>query len=302
MPAASGADGRAGAGSVSVTFLGGLGDIGRNCAAIEIDGKIMLLDCGLMFPEAEMLGIDLVLPDFSWLVERSDDIVGCIITHGHEDHHGALAFALRELSFPIIGSALSLGFAANRIAAAPEPVSRSELVLAAICVVLNGLVARAWGAETVTIMNRSQGRLDLIKQLGLPFDHPQMMQLYEACDREGLLLWQDFALQWSYEEGPAFAAEACDRHLHQHDRLFALHFATTWHATYLRLRLAQAARLLRQSPLSLVQIAFATGFSSASHFARAFRGAFGNRPATGSDLPEDAGPPARPAGPAPRRR
>ena len=100
---------------VNVTFLGGLGEIGRNCAAIEIDGQIMLLDCGLMFPEAEMLGIDLVLPDFTWLVERADDIVGCIITHGHEDHHGALAFALRELSFPIIGSALSLGFAASRI-------------------------------------------------------------------------------------------------------------------------------------------------------------------------------------------
>ena len=65
------------------------------------------------------------------------------------------------------------------------------------------------------------------------------------------------------------------RHL---DRLFTLHFATTWHATYLKLRLAQAARLLRQSPLSLVQIAFATGFSSASHFARAFRGAHGTSP------------------------
>ena len=101
--------------SVSVTFLGGLGEIGRNCAAIEIDNKIMLLDCGLMFPEADMLGVDLVLPDFSWLIERGDDIVGCIVTHGHEDHHGALAFLLRELSFPIIGSALTLGFASNRI-------------------------------------------------------------------------------------------------------------------------------------------------------------------------------------------
>lgn len=100
---------------VSVTFLGGLGEIGRNCAAIEIDGKIMLLDCGLMFPEADMLGVDLVLPDFSWLIERGKDIVGCIVTHGHEDHHGALAFLLRELSFPIIGSALTLGFASNRI-------------------------------------------------------------------------------------------------------------------------------------------------------------------------------------------
>lgn len=100
---------------VTVTFLGGLGEIGRNCAAIEIDGKIMLLDCGLMFPESDMLGVDLVLPDFSWLIERGDDVVGCIVTHGHEDHHGALAFLLRELSFPIIGSALTLGFASNRI-------------------------------------------------------------------------------------------------------------------------------------------------------------------------------------------
>ena len=100
---------------VHVTFLGGLGEIGRNCAAVELEGRIMLIDCGLMFPDADMLGIDLVLPDLSWLKERADDIEGCIITHGHEDHHGALAFALRDLSFPIIGSALSLGFASNRI-------------------------------------------------------------------------------------------------------------------------------------------------------------------------------------------
>jgi len=115
------------AADVSLTFLGGLGEIGRNCAAIEIDHKIMLLDCGLMFPEAEMLGIDLVLPDLSWLKARQGDIVGCIITHGHEDHHGALAFALRDLSFPIIGSALSLGFASNRIDEAGL-MHRTELI------------------------------------------------------------------------------------------------------------------------------------------------------------------------------
>jgi len=113
---------------VSVTFLGGLGEIGRNCAAIEIDGRIMLLDCGLMFPDTDMLGIDLVLPDFTWLIERKDDIEGCIITHGHEDHHGALAYALRELSFPIIGSALSLGFAANRIEEAGV-ADRTEMIV-----------------------------------------------------------------------------------------------------------------------------------------------------------------------------
>ncbi len=100
---------------VTITFLGGLGEIGRNCAAIEIDQRIMLLDCGLMFPDADMLGIDLVLPDFTYLYDRRDRIEGCIVTHGHEDHMGGLSFLLRELSFPIIGSALALGLARNRI-------------------------------------------------------------------------------------------------------------------------------------------------------------------------------------------
>ncbi len=100
---------------VRITFLGGLGEIGRNCAAIEVGGRIMLLDCGLMFPDADMLGIDLVLPDFTWLREHGHRIEGCIVTHGHEDHMGALSFLLRELSFPLIGSALTLGLARNRI-------------------------------------------------------------------------------------------------------------------------------------------------------------------------------------------
>ena len=69
---------------VTVTFLGGLGEIGRNCAAIEIDKKIMLLDCGLMFPEADMLGVDLVLPDFSWLIERGDEAYIDQLTKGKD--------------------------------------------------------------------------------------------------------------------------------------------------------------------------------------------------------------------------
>jgi ribonuclease J len=112
---------------VRITFLGGLGEIGRNCACIEVDGRIMLLDCGLMFPDAEMPGVDLVLPDFTWLRQNADRVEGCILTHGHEDHIGALAFLLRDLSFPIYGSALTLGLAKNRIEEAGL-LGRTELV------------------------------------------------------------------------------------------------------------------------------------------------------------------------------
>ena len=100
---------------VRIYFLGGLGEIGRNCMVLEQDDKLMLIDCGLMFPDAGMHGIDLVLPDFTFLRENADRIVGCVATHGHEDHVGGLQFLLRELSFPIYGSMVTLGLARNRI-------------------------------------------------------------------------------------------------------------------------------------------------------------------------------------------
>ncbi|MET0902683.1 MAG: ribonuclease J, partial [Acidimicrobiales bacterium] len=100
---------------VTLTFLGGLGEIGRNCMVLEQDDQLLLLDCGLMFPELEHLGVDLILPDFTWLRENADRVIGCIATHGHEDHVGGLSYLLRELSFPIYGSALTLGLAKNRI-------------------------------------------------------------------------------------------------------------------------------------------------------------------------------------------
>jgi ribonuclease J len=101
--------------SGTVTFLGGLGEIGRNCMVLECEDQLLLLDCGLMFPDLDMLGIDLVLPDFTWLEENADRIDACIATHGHEDHVGGLSFLLRELSFPVYGSPLTLGLARNRI-------------------------------------------------------------------------------------------------------------------------------------------------------------------------------------------
>lgn len=101
--------------SVSVTFLGGLGEIGRNCAAVEIEGKIALIDVGLMFPEEDMLGVDLVFPDWSWLTKRKKDVECVIITHGHEDHMGALAYFLRDIQVPVYGARLTMEMASGRV-------------------------------------------------------------------------------------------------------------------------------------------------------------------------------------------
>ena len=82
---------------VGVLPLGGVGEIGKNMTVVEYDGRIVVVDCGLRFPTAERMGIDLVLPDFTYLRERVDDIEAIVITHGHEDHLGALPWVLREL-------------------------------------------------------------------------------------------------------------------------------------------------------------------------------------------------------------
>jgi ribonuclease J len=100
---------------VRVVFLGGLGEIGRNCACIEVDSRIIILDCGIMFPDPDMPGIDLVLPEFTYLHDRRDRVDGIVLTHGHEDHTGGLAYLLRELQAPIYGSELTVGLARHRV-------------------------------------------------------------------------------------------------------------------------------------------------------------------------------------------
>jgi ribonuclease J len=97
--------------------LGGLGEIGKNMTVVEYDGRIVVVDTGLMFPTAEMLGIDLVLPDFSYLRERADDIEAIVLTHGHEDHVGALPYVLREIGQPpvIYGGLLTIGMVRSKL-------------------------------------------------------------------------------------------------------------------------------------------------------------------------------------------
>jgi ribonuclease J len=98
-----------------VIFLGGLGEIGRNMLAVEHDDKILVIDCGLSFPNEEMLGVDLVLPDFSYITERADQCVGVLLTHGHEDHVGALAWFLPKVDVEVFGTPLTLGIARRRL-------------------------------------------------------------------------------------------------------------------------------------------------------------------------------------------
>jgi ribonuclease J len=114
-PSAHVAVGSKGAAPVRIVFLGGLGEIGRNCACIEVDGRILILDVGIMFPDPDMPGVDLVLPDFTYLRENADRVDAVILTHGHEDHTGGLAYLLRDFPVDVYGSELTLGLARNRV-------------------------------------------------------------------------------------------------------------------------------------------------------------------------------------------
>jgi ribonuclease J len=104
-------------GALRVLPLGGLGEIGKNMTVVEYGGRIVVVDTGLMFPTPEQLGIDLVLPDFSYLRERQADIEAIVLTHGHEDHVGALPFLLRELDDPppIYGGPLTAAMVRSKL-------------------------------------------------------------------------------------------------------------------------------------------------------------------------------------------
>ena len=100
---------------VKVSFLGGLNEIGKNITLIECEGDILIVDCGMAFPDGDMLGVDLVIPDFTYIEQNVDRVRGIVLTHGHEDHIGGLPFLLSKVNVPLYGTALTVGLVENKL-------------------------------------------------------------------------------------------------------------------------------------------------------------------------------------------
>lgn len=101
--------------SIKIIPLGGIGEIGKNITAIEYKDEIIVIDCGISFPDEEMYGVDLVIPDISYLLENSNKVKGIFLTHGHEDHVGSLPYILKQLNVPVYGTRLTLGIVENKL-------------------------------------------------------------------------------------------------------------------------------------------------------------------------------------------
>ena len=187
--------------TLRVLPLGGLGEIGKNMTVVEYDGRIVVVDVGLRFPTPEMVGIDLVLPDFSYLRERAEDIEAIVITHGHEDHLGALPWVLRELEVlpPVYAGALTIAMARSKLdehklrdvelneidtGKTLEDVGPFSLELVHMTHSIPDSTAVALGTELGTVLITGDYKFDQTPVDGPPADVSRLAEL----GREGVLL------------------------------------------------------------------------------------------------------------------
>ncbi len=189
-------------GALRVLPLGGLGEIGKNMTVVEYDGRIVVVDTGLMFPTPDQLGIDLVLPDFSYLRERAEDIEAIVLTHGHEDHVGALPFVLREMGqvgVPnIYGGPLTVAMVRSKLdehrlkdmplyeVSPGEPIDAGPFAIEMVKMAhsIPDSLAVALSCELGTTLVTGDYKFDQTPVDGVPADVARLAEL----GREGLLL------------------------------------------------------------------------------------------------------------------
>ena len=210
---------------VRVVSIGGIGEIGKNCTVIEYGDDAIVLDCGITFPDAGMLGVDLVLPNFSYLREIRHKLRAFVITHGHEDHIGALPYALREFNLPIYGSKLTLGLVGVKL---EEPGLRDQADLRVVgaretvnigpfrcqffhvCHSIPDAMGIAIHTPIGTIVHTGDFKIDHTPVDGIP---PDFQTLGRLGDEGVLLLMSDstYADQPGHTPSEAVIAESFDR-------------------------------------------------------------------------------------------
>ncbi|HET9552490.1 MAG TPA: ribonuclease J [Anaeromyxobacteraceae bacterium] len=184
---------------VRIVPLGGLGEIGMNCLAVEADGRIAVVDCGVLFPD-ENVGVDVIAPDLGWLLERREQVGAVFLTHGHEDHVGALPFLLRHLDVPVYGTRFTLAMVKGRLAEAGLAADLREVApgdvreageaspiaaeLIAVTHSIPGACALALRTPQGTILHSGDFKIDESPVAGPPMDLARI----EALGREGVRL------------------------------------------------------------------------------------------------------------------